>query len=334
MLIKSDDLARHITNAKASGSLAPLWVIVGEEALLALEAGDALRACAKELGYTERCVLAFSATSDWSPLMDAMTSVSLFDDKKIVELRFLSSGPGIKGGKVLTEFANMAPSADGIVSIVHLTQVDYQTKKAAWYKTLTANANVVNCDPIARMAYPRWIQNRLKGQNQSMSADALTFFAEQTEGNLLAAKQELMKLALLYPERELTLQEVEDCVMNVSRYSLDDLIEAIAQSDGARVSRTVAGMQAEGEALPLILMRLSTFIRDVMTATMQRTSGIRASGFMRPGVAQTANRLSVEKAANALARCADLDRLSKGLTVPNRNDVWSELKSLCLFLAH
>ncbi|MBR2960527.1 MAG: DNA polymerase III subunit delta, partial [Burkholderiaceae bacterium] len=161
MLIKSDDLARHLASAKTSGSLAPLWVIVGEEALLALEAGDALRACAKELGYTERCVLAFGATSDWSPLMDALMSVSLFDDKKIIELRFLSAGPGIKGGKVLSEFAQMAPTAEGIVSIVHLTQVDYTTKKAAWYKTLTANANVVSCEPISRTAYPRWIQNRL-----------------------------------------------------------------------------------------------------------------------------------------------------------------------------
>ena len=334
MHIKSDDLARHLTNAKSSGSLAPLWVIVGEEALLALEAGDALRACAKDLGYSERCVLAFGATSDWSPLMDALMSVSLFDDKKIIELRFLSSGPGIKGGKVLSEFANMAPTAEGIVSIVHLTQVDYQTKKAAWYKTLTANANVVDCEPIARAAYPRWIQNRLKNQHQSMSSDALTFFAEQTEGNLLAAKQELMKLSLLYPERELTLKEVEDSVMNVSRYSLDDLIEAIALGDGARVTRTVSGMQAEGEALPLIIMRLTTFIRDVMTVLMQRKNGMRPSGFMRPGVGQAAARLNLEKAANALARCADIDRLSKGLTIPTRNDVWSELKALCLFLAH
>ena len=334
MLIKSDDLARHLAASKANGSLAPLWVIVGEEALLALEAGDARRACAKEMGYTERCVLAFGATSDWSPLMDALMSVSLFDDKKIIELRFMSAGPGVKGAKVLAEFANMAPTAEGIVSIVHLTQVDYTTKKASWYKALTANANVINCEPISRAAYPRWIQNRLKNQNQSMSADALNFFAEQTEGNLLAAKQELMKLSLLYPARELTLKEVEDCVMNVSRYSLDDLIEAIALGDGARVTRTVTGMQAEGEALPLIMMRLTSFIRDVMTVLMQRKAGMRPAGFMRPGVGQAAARLNLEKTANALARCADIDRLSKGLNVPTRNDVWSELKALCLFLAH
>lgn len=329
MLIKHEALASHLQRAQNEGALAPLWVIVGEEPLLALEASDAIRAMAKTLGHTERCVLAFSATSDWTPLLEALNSVSLFDDKKIIELRFLSSGPGTKGAKVLAEFAAGAPRADGIVSIVHLTQVDYTIKKASWYKQLTAQANVVACEPIARQNYPRWIQQRLAQQKQSMKPDAIEFFAEQTEGNLLAAKQELMKLALLYPEGELTLKDVSDSVMNVSRYSIDDLIDAMAAGDAARVTRTVHGMQAEGEALPVILMRVSSFIRDILTML---TTGERPFG--RVAVSAAARRLNREKAANALARCADLDRLAKGLTVDNRDTVWSELKALCLFLAH
>ena len=165
-----------------------------------------------------------------------------------------------------------------------------------------------------------------------MQEQALTFFAEQTEGNLMAAKQELMKLELLYPGKELTLREVEDCVMNVSRYSVEDLLEAIAQGDVARTTRTVNGMQSEDEPMPFILMRLSSFLRDALALTIDRQAPVIPS--VRVLASQLARRSTSTKMANMLDRCADLDRLAKGLTVQNRDDVWSELKTLCVFLAH
>ena len=324
--------ASRTKKEKTQGVLSPLWVIVGEEPLLALEAGDALRDAAKELGYSERVVLALSSVSDWSPLIDAATSVSLFDDKKIIELRFLSSGPGIKGAKVLAQFAELVPQIDSTVTVVHLTQADYTTQKASWFKALAANGNVISCQPIARAQYPNWIRERLRRQGQSMQESALTFFAEQTEGNLMAAKQELMKLELLYPGKELTLREVEDCVMNVSRYSIEDLLEAIAQGDVARTARTVNGMQSEDEPMPFILVRLSSFLRDTLSLTVNRQAQVMPS--VRQLATQLARRSTPAKITNMLARCADLDRLAKGLTVQNRDDVWSELKTLCVFLAH
>lgn len=332
MNIKSEELERVLERERAQGSLSPLWIIVGEEPLLALEAGDALRSAAKDLGYSERVVLAMSSVSDWSPLIDAVSSVSLFDDKKIIELRFLSSGPGVKGAKVLAQFAELVPQIDSTVTVIHLTQADYSTQKASWFKALAACGNVVSCQPISHSHYPTWIRDRLRRQGQSMQEQALTFFAEQTEGNLMAAKQELMKLELLYPGKELTLREVEDCVMNVSRYSVEDLLEAIAQGDVARTTRTVNGMQSEDEPMPFILMRLSSFLRDALALTIDRQAPVMPS--VRVLASQLARRSTSTKMANMLDRCADLDRLAKGLTVQNRDDVWSELKTLCVFLAH
>lgn len=332
MNIKSEELGRMLERERAQGSLSPLWIIVGEEPLLALEAGDALRSAAKDLGYSERVVLAMSSVSDWSPLIDAVSSVSLFDDKKIIELRFLSSGPGVKGAKVLALFAELVPQIDSTVTVIHLTQADYSTQKASWFKALAACGNVVSCQPISHSQYPAWIRDRLRRQGQSMQKQALSFFAEQTEGNLMAAKQELMKLELLYPGKELTLREVEDCVMNVSRYSVEDLLEAIAQGDVARTTRTVNGMQSEDEPMPFILMRLSSFLRDALALTIDRQAPVMPS--VRALASQLARRASSTKIANMLDRCADLDRLAKGLTVQNRDDVWSELKTLCVFLAH
>ena len=332
MNIKSEELERVLERERAQGSLSPLWIIVGEEPLLALEAGDALRSAAKDLGYSERVVLAMSSVSDWSPLIDAVSSVSLFDDKKIIELRFLSSGPGVKGAKVLAQFAELVPQIDSTVTVIHLTQADYSTQKASWFKAFAACGNVVSCQPISHSHYPTWIRDRLRRQGQSMQEQALTFFAEQTEGNLMAAKQELMKLELLYPGKELTLREVEDCVMNVSRYSVEDLLEAIAQGDVARTTRTVNGMQSEDEPMPFILMRLSSFLRDALALTIDRQAPVMPS--VRVLASQLARRSTSTKMANMLDRCADLDRLAKGLTVQNRDDVWSELKTLCVFLAH
>lgn len=332
MNIKSEELPRILERERAQGTLSPLWIIVGEEPLLALEAGDALRNAAKDLGYSERVVLAFNSVSDWSPLIDAVSSVSLFDDRKIIELRFLSSGPGIKGAKVLAQFAQLVPQIDSTVTVVHLTQTDYSTQKSSWFKALAACGHVISCHPISHAQYPAWIRGRLRQQGQSMQDQALTFFAEQTEGNLMAAKQELMKLELLYPGKELTLKEVEDCVMNVSRYSMEDLIEAVAQGDVARTTRTVSGMQSEDEPLPLILMRLSSFLRDTLALTVDRQAPVMPS--TRFLATQLAKRSSTAKIANMLGRCADLDRLAKGLNVANRDDVWSELKTLCVFLAH
>ena len=314
MNIRSEELVKVIERERAQGVLSPLWIILGEEPLLALEAGDLLRKAAKDLGYSERVVLALNSTSDWSPLKDAVSSVSLFDDKKIIELRFLSSGPGVKGAKVLAQFAQLVPQIDSTVTVIHLTQTDYSTQKATWFKALAACGHVVSCQPISRAQYPAWIRQRLQKQGQSMQEQALSFFAEQTEGNLMAAKQELMKLELLYPGKELTVKEVEDCVMNVSRYSVEDLLEAIAQADVARTARTVAGMQSE-DALTI----------DRMAPIMPSTRAL---------TTQLAKRSTPAKIANMLGRCADLDRLAKGLTVHNRDDAWSELKTLCVFLAH
>lgn len=332
MNIKSEELGRILDRERAQGQLSPLWIIVGEEPLLAMEADDALRFTAKELGYSERVVLAMSSVSDWSPLLDAVSSVSLFDDKKIIELRFLSSGPGVKGAKVLAQFAELVPQIDSTVTVIHLTQTDYSTQKTTWFKNLAANGHVISCQPVSRAQYPAWIKERLRKQGQSMQEQALNFFAEQTEGNLMAAKQELMKLDLLYPGKELTLREVEDCVMNVSRYSIEDLLEAIAQADVARTTRTVNGMQSEDEPMPFVLMRVSSFLRDTLALTLDRQAPVMPS--VRALAGQLARRSTPAKIANMLARCADLDRLAKGLTVENKDDVWSELKTLCVFLAH
>lgn len=327
MRIDSGDLALKLQSAKASGSMPPLWSVTGEEPLLADESCDAIRAAARALGHTERVSLGLAASSDWNALYDAGLDGSLFDEKKILEVRFLSSGPGAKGAKILPEFLEAMCESRSVAVVFRLPELDWQAKKSAWFKALEANTVMVQCEQVGPARLPVWIQERLRAQNQTIDADALRFFASQTEGNLLAANQEIKKLALLYPEGNLGLSEIEACVLNVSRFSLDAFIEAIASGNPAKTARIVAQMKAQDEALPVIVAILGSLLNEVIALSFS------PSGYARSAAKRLARRVSAEKAASALARLSDVDRLSKGLGAPMRNDVWDELANVTLYLA-
>ena len=170
----------------AQTPLAPLWVITGEEPLLMLEAADLLRAKARKEGATEREVLNASAIWDWSKLPESCTAMSLFGDKKIVELRLASPRPGVKGTQALTDIASMP--LDGVTLVVTIPY-DWSLKKAAWYKALTANAEVVECNSVSARELPSWFAARLAKKNLKAEPAALKILSDRCEGNLLAAAQ-------------------------------------------------------------------------------------------------------------------------------------------------
>ena len=159
--------------------LAPLWVITGEEPLLMLEAADLLRTKAREEGATEREVLNASALWDWSKLPESCTAMSLFGDKKIVELRLASPRPGVKGTQALTDIAAMP--LDGVTLIVTIPY-DWSLKKAAWYKSLTANAEVVECNSVSARELPSWFAARLDKKNLKAEPAALKILSDRCEG--------------------------------------------------------------------------------------------------------------------------------------------------------
>ena len=211
--------------------LAPLWVITGEEPLLMLEAADLLRSKAREEGATEREVLNASALWDWSKLPESCTAMSLFGDKKIVELRLASPRPGVKGTQALTDIAAMP--LDGVTLIVTIPY-DWSLKKAAWYKSLTANAEVVECNSVSARELPSWFAARLAKNNLKAEPRALKILSDRCEGNLLAAAQEVLKLAYLFPEGSVISEEaVTDSVRDVARFDVENLLEAMFAGDAS-----------------------------------------------------------------------------------------------------
>ncbi|HRM49664.1 MAG TPA: DNA polymerase III subunit delta, partial [Alicycliphilus sp.] len=244
-----------------------LYTLHGDEALLQQEALDAIRAVARAQGYTERSSFTVAgAHFDWSAVLAAGGSLSLFADRQIVEIRIPSGKPGKDGGAALQQIAQAAQGNDSVLTLVVLPRLDKATRTGAWFSALEAHGATVQIDPVERAQLPAWIAQRLAAQGQRVAAGeegqrTLQFFADRVEGNLLAAHQEIQKLALLHPQGELAREQVEAAVLNVARYDVFKLSEAVLSGQVARTQRMLDGLQAEGEAEVLVHWALAEDIR-------------------------------------------------------------------------
>jgi DNA polymerase-3 subunit delta len=316
--------------------LEPLYTVFGEEPLLALEAADRIRMHARKQGYDEREVLTVESGFDWSQLSASGNSLSLFGARRILELRIPTGKPGTQGAEAIKRFAADLPP--DTVTLVSLPGLDRQTQQGAWFAALdqagvTVAANAV---PLARL--PQWLAGRLALQGQQAEPETLQFIADRVEGNLLAAHQELHKLALLFPAGKLERAEVEGAVLDVARYDLDKLRHALLAGDRLRFVRVLDGLQGEGEALPLVLWAIGEELhalwrvagataagRPIQTALRDaRVWGPRAD--LLPGALRRVSRAELEA---ALLDAAAVDRVVKGL---QRGDAWDGLLRLGLRL--
>jgi len=326
--------------------LRSLYILHGDEPLMQQEAADAIRASARAQGYTERSVHTVSgAHFDWSEVLAAGGSLSLFADKQIVEVRIPSGKPGKEGSTAIQQLVASAQGNDSTLTLVLLPRLDAATRKGAWFGALENHGVLIATDPVERNALPTWIAQRLQMQGQSVAAGeegqrTLQFFADRVEGNLLAAHQEIQKLSLLYPSGELSQAQVEAAVVNVARYDVFKLSESVLSGQVARVQRMLDGLQAEGEAAVLVHYTLAEDIRalkrvkDAMVAGKplpmalreQRVWGPRERLFERVLPRMTEARL------NGLLQAAhQVDGIVKGLKVPDwPTDPWQALHRLAV----
>jgi DNA polymerase-3 subunit delta len=322
--------------------LAPLYVVHGDEHLLVIEAGDAIRRATQRAGFTERCVLHCERSFSWARLAEQQQSMSLFGERKLIDLRIPGGKPGRDGSAALIAHA-AAPNAD-VVTLVTLPRLEREARQSSWFSALESAGTSIEVPTIDAPQLPAWIAQRLARQQQSTSAEGLRFIAERVEGNLLAAHQEVQKLALLCPSGEIGLTELEDAVMNVARYHVFKLGEALLAGDGVRLARMIEGLRAEGESPVLVHWALSEEIRTLVLAQEGRRLGQPLATLLRERrvwgprerlYGTALDRLREGLPRRALLRAAELDRMIKGLRVRRAlGDVWDELLRLALMFAH
>ncbi len=339
-------LALPQLQAHLQKGLRSLYTLHGDEALLVQEAADAIRAAARQQGYTERSMHVVSgAHFDWSEVLAAGGSMSLFAERQILEIRVPTGKPGKEGSPMIQQLAQSAEGNDSTLTLFVLPRLDSATKKGAWFGALEQFGVSLQIDSLDRAQLPQWIAQRLKLQNQSVASgqdgqNCLQFFADRVEGNLLAAHQEIQKLSLLYPAGELTHAQVESAVMNVARYDVFKLSEAVLAGQVARVQRMLDGLQAEGEAAVLVHFTLAEDIRALkrvkdamaegrplpMALREQRIWGAREKLFER-----VLPKLSTARLAQLLKNAHQVDGIVKGLKVADwPTDPWQALQRLAL----
>jgi len=332
-------LAPAQLKAHLAQKLSPLYLLYGDEPLLVLEAADAIRVAARAQGFDEREVLVAGPGFRWEELAQAIGNLSLFGGNKLIDLRLPSAKPGRDGGEALVRHAERSASgAQGVMTLITLPQIDWQTKKAAWFVALgkAAVALELNAPPLRLL--PDWIAERLATQKQSAGREALEFIAAHVEGNLLAAHQEIQKLALLYPAGLLSLPQVEEAVFDVARYDVDKLRAALLAGDGPRCARLLEGLHAEDTAPPLVLWALAQETRTMAQLSAQRDQGtsftdacasLRIYGARQGPYRAALERCTTPLLRTALLQAARIDRMIKGLT---RGDLWDEFLQLALRL--
>ncbi|MEK7421128.1 MAG: DNA polymerase III subunit delta [Pseudomonadota bacterium] len=342
-------LALNQLGGHLAKGLRSLYVLHGDEPLQQQEAADAIRAAARAAGYTERSSYTVAgAHFDWSAVLAAGGSLSLFADRQIIEIRIPSGKPGKDGGAALQQIAEAARGNDSTLTLVMLPRLDKATRTGAWFSALEAQGMTLQIDPIERGQLPAWIAQRLAAQGQRVAPGeegqrTLQFFADRVEGNLLAAHQEIQKLALLHPAGELSQAQVEQAVLNVARYDVFKLSEAVLSGQLARVSRMLDGLQAEGTAEVLVHWTLAEDIRSIcrvkdamaagqplpMALRAQRVWGVKERLFER-----LLPRITDAQAARLLQSAHAVAGIVKGLAFEGwPRDGWQALRRLAMDLA-
>lgn len=337
MLLKIDALDTHL----AKPPLAPLYVISSDEHLLALEAADRIRARARAEGYTEREVLTVERSFKWGELLAANRSQSLFGDKKLIELRIPGGKPGKEGAQALQAYVQTL-SPDNL-TLLSLPKLDWASQKSAWVTSLQQAGIYIDIPLVERAQLPAWIGTRLAAQRQSADREGIAFIAERVEGNLLAAHQEIQKLGLLHPEGRLGFEQIHDAVLNVARYDVFKLNEAMLAGDAARLVRMLEGLQGEGEALPLVLWAVAEEVRVLLRLKTGMEQGRPLSALLkeyriwgpRERLMEPAlRRLDLATLRGTLQEAAQIDKMVKGLRAREfAGDPWDALLQLALKVA-
>ena len=343
MQLAASQLQSHLQRGLKS-----LYTLHGDEPLLVQEAADAIRAAARAAGFSERTSHTVAgAHFDWSEVLAAGGSLSLFADKQMVEIRIPSGKPGKDGAAAIQQLAEQAPGNDTTLTIVMLPKLDKPTRTGAWFGALENCGVTLAVEPVERAALPQWLAQRLSLQGQRVKGGvegqrSLQFFADRVEGNLLAAHQEIQKLALLFPAGELGFEQVENAVLNVARYDVFKLSEAVLAGQTARVQRMLAGLQAEGEAEVLVHYTLAEDIRalkrvkDAMAAGRPLPMALREQrvwGNKERLFERVLPRLSADAAAELLLAAHQVDGIVKGLKVPGwPTNGWQALHRLAMML--
>lgn len=330
--INAEQLAKH-----CASQLLPIYIVSGDEPLLVQEACDTLRQAARSQGFSERELYHTDTSLDWQQLLQSANSLSLFAERKIIEVRSHTSKPNDTAKKALLAYSKN-PSPDTLLILI-FPKIERATQNTKWFKTLDAVSGNIQVWPIAPNAFKRWVETRLKSEGLKATSEAASILASKVEGNLLACAQEIQKLKLLCDNSLIDGQMMANAVVDSARFDVFTLVDRATGGDPKTAVRTLQGLKEEGTEATIILWALAREIRALNALYFTHQQGGKLETVARqhgifdkrlPLVRQALKRLKAGQLRLLLRQCALADRAIKGATKQN---VWSLLNDITLMLA-
>ena len=333
MRLKAEQLTAHLNKP----DLLPVYYVSGDEPLQLHEASDLIRRRARALGYEERIVLDVDTGFDWGRLHEAGASLSLFSSKRIIELGLGSQKPGREGGAALTDYTD-ACSRDNLLLLTS-DRIDRKTQQAKWFRAVENSGCCIQVWPVESARLPGWIMARCRQQNKLIDRDAAALIAQKVEGNLLAARQEIEKLALIVDRADIDSSDVLNMVVDSARYEVFDLIENVFLGNPERILRMLRGLKNEGieplhvyGALMWGFRRASSISHEIAQGkpTQQVFNGYRVLEQHRKGIDTLIQRFNPGRLSALLVEALEIDKALKGAVM---KDNWQMLENFMFTLA-
>ncbi len=332
MRIKPDQL-----NATLQKGLQPIYFISGDEPLQLGELADAIRKAAKQAGFENREILSAETGFEWRQLAFAADSMSIFADKKIIDLRIPSGTPGTEGAKALSNYCDRLP--EDTLLLITAGKVAGSSLKSKWLEALDKKGVVIQVWPLEGQDLLRWLEQRMHQRGLSTDTEGLRILASRIEGNLLAAAQEIEKLYVLYGTGKLSSQQIFDVVADNSRYDVFKLMDCVLAANISRILKVLSGLRSEGIAPPIVLWALTRDARLLIKIKLALSQGQNKELVFKNNniwdkrkqlVSNALNRLSDHDLNEVLVLSAKADRQIKG---QEQGDVWEILLAICLKFA-
>ena len=321
-------------NDSLQTKLAPIYLLSGDEPLQLVELSDAIRQAAKRAGFSERDIFSTDSGFDWSDISNAASSLSIFGDKKVLDLRVPSANFGTEGAKTLTTYCEYLP-ADTIL-LITCGKLNSASLKTRWFEAIDKVGITIQVRPLEGEELLQWLKNRLQQRGMNTDNEGLQLLSTRIEGNLLAAAQEIEKLYVLYGSGMLTVEQIFDAVADNSRYDVFKLIDTLLAANVNRIFKVLAGLQAEGIAAPIVLWALMREARTITKIKLALSSGQSKDTVFRQHqiwdkrislMEKAIKRLSHHQLFDILSLSAKADRQAKGQEV---GDAWETILAICL----
>jgi DNA polymerase-3 subunit delta len=335
--IKPDQLKSHLQKSLQTKKLSPIFIVSGDEPLLSQEAADAVRSTARQLEFTERETFDIDARFDWNLVFNETNTLSLFSDKRILELRITSGKPGDKGSKALCELCEN-PNDSNLILVI-LPKLDKGAYQSKWMKTLESKGVHIQVWPVTPEQLPRWINQRLVQCGIEASQGAVDILADRVEGNLLAAMQEINKLKLLSLEGKVNADIMSTVVADSARYNLFSFVDKVLDGDAQSAAKALRGLENEGTEPLALLWAITRELRTLNKASHQillgnsKDKALKSAGVWDkriPIFRKALSRLSAAHLRMLMHQASAIDRGVKGL---RQADIWDELTTLVLSFA-